>query len=129
MIRSGFVAIVGRPNVGKSTLLNAMIGEKIAIATEKPQTTRNRVRGIYSEIDAEGGWQIVFLDTPGITRPRNKLGEYMARTAIGTLNEVDAILFLTDEAYTEKGGDAFITEKLARTDTPKLLIINKMDLI
>ncbi|MDR2157525.1 MAG: GTPase Era [Clostridiales Family XIII bacterium] len=126
-IRSGFVAIVGRPNVGKSTLLNALIGEKIAIATDKPQTTRNRIRGIYSEMGENGGWQIVFLDTPGIARPRNKLGEYMTRTAMGTLNEVDVILFLVDEMYADKGGDSFIAEKLAHVDTPKLLIINKMD--
>jgi GTP-binding protein Era len=127
MMKTGFVSIIGRPNVGKSTLLNAIIGEKIAITTDKPQTTRNRVRGIYSEIDGGSGWQIVFLDTPGVTRPRNKLGEFMTRTAMNTLNEVDVILFLTDDTRADGGGDDFIAEKLAGVATPKLLIINKMD--
>jgi GTP-binding protein Era len=122
-MKSGFVAIIGRPNVGKSTLLNAIIGEKIAITADKPQTTRNRIRGIYNS----DGYQIVFIDTPGIMKPRNKLGEYMTNTALTSLSEVDAILFLTDEAYSDKGGDIFITEKLEETDIPCILVINKMD--
>ena len=138
MMHSGFVAIVGRPNVGKSTLLNAIIGEKVAITADKPQTTRNRIRGIYSEIDENGNltpdesgnmWQIVFLDTPGITKPRNKLGEYMTNTAMGTFSEVDVVLFVVDEEYSDKGGDAFILEKLSDSDTPVILVINKMDLM
>ncbi|MDR2487352.1 MAG: GTPase Era [Clostridiales Family XIII bacterium] len=126
-MKSGFVAIIGRPNVGKSTLLNAIIGEKVAITADKPQTTRNRIRGIYTEHSADGDWQIVFLDTPGITTPRNKLGEYMARTALTTLGEVDAILFLTDEDRPRQAGDAFIYERLAQTDTPCILVLNKTD--
>lgn len=138
MMHSGFVAIVGRPNVGKSTLLNAIIGEKVAITADKPQTTRNRIRGIYSEIDENGNlrpdtagdmWQIVFLDTPGITKPRNKLGEYMTNTAMGTFSEVDVVLFVVDEEYSEKGGDAFILDKLKDAESPVILIINKMDLM
>ena len=137
-MHSGFVAIVGRPNVGKSTLLNAIIGEKIAITADKPQTTRNRIRGIYSEINESGNlkpdesgkmWQIVFLDTPGITKPRNKLGEYMTNTAIGTFGEVDVVLFVVDEEYSDKGGDIFIMEKLRDSDSPVILVINKMDLM
>jgi GTP-binding protein Era len=122
-MKSGFVAIIGRPNVGKSTLLNAIIGEKIAITADKPQTTRNRIRGIYNE----DGCQIVFIDTPGIMKPRNKLGEYMTHTALTSLTEVDAILFLTDEPYSDKGGDIFITEKVGESDVPCILVINKMD--
>jgi GTP-binding protein Era len=127
-MKSGFVAIIGRPNVGKSTLLNAMVGEKIAITADKPQTTRNRIRGIYTEA-GDAGCQIVFLDTPGITKPRNKLGEYMTATALGALNEVDVILFLTDEEWSDKGGDPFILERLAAVGTPKMLALNKMDLM
>jgi GTP-binding protein Era len=122
-MKSGFVAIIGRPNVGKSTLLNAIVGEKIAITADKPQTTRNRIRGIYNA----DGYQIVFIDTPGIMKPRNKLGEYMTNTALTSLSEVDAVLFLTDEAYSDKGGDIFITDKLSAQDIPSILVINKMD--
>jgi GTP-binding protein Era len=126
MFKSGFTAIIGRPNVGKSTLLNAMIGEKVAITAPKPQTTRNTIRGIYSE----DGCQIVFIDTPGIMKPRNKLGEYMTDSALATLAEVDAILFVTDEPYSDKGGDIFITEKIAEAKhAPAVLIINKTDLM
>ena len=126
-MRSGFVSVIGRPNVGKSTLLNGIIGEKIAIATDKPQTTRNQIRGILNTRDDNEEYQIVFIDTPGIHKPKNKLGEYMSGTALNTLNEVDAVLFLVDSMYSEKGGDAFIIEALKEVNTPKYLIINKID--
>lgn len=130
MSKSGFVGIIGRPNVGKSTLLNTILGEKVAITADKPQTTRNRIRGIYTErkgLDAD--CQMIFLDTPGITRPRNKLGEFMAGTALDALGEVDAVLFLTDSPKTSAGGDAFIMEKLQAVKPPKILVINKIDII
>ena len=126
-MRSGFVSITGRPNVGKSTLLNAILGEKIAITSGKPQTTRNRIRGVYTEHRPDGGEQIIFIDTPGIARPRNKLGAYMTDQALSTFGEVDAILFVVDEALGGKGGDNFILERLKEAKTPKLLVINKMD--
>lgn len=128
-MKSGFVAVIGRPNVGKSTLLNGIIGEKIAIATDKPQTTRNQIRGILNTIDEKDNeeYQIVFIDTPGIHKPKNKLGEYMTGSALDTFKEVDAILFLVDSAFSEKGGDAFILDSIKEIDTPKFLIINKID--
>ena len=126
-MKSGFVSIIGRPNVGKSTLLNAILGEKIAITSGKPQTTRNRIRGVYTEHGPEGDVQLVFIDTPGIARPRNKLGAYMTDQALSTMDEVDVILFVVDEALGEKGGDSFITGRLKEAGTPKLLVINKMD--
>lgn len=129
-MKSGFVGIVGRPNVGKSTLLNAILGEKIAITTEKPQTTRNTIRGIYTHY-AEGSEdddiQMIFIDTPGIHKPRNKLGEYMTDVAIGTFGEVDAIIFIVDDALSEGPGDKYILEMLKEIDTPKILVINKID--
>ncbi len=124
-MKSGFIAIVGRPNVGKSTLLNAILGEKIAITSDKPQTTRNTIRGIYTEDDT----QIIFLDTPGIHKPKTKLGNYMTDTAMGTFNEVDGVIFIVDSQLKEAGGDRFIFEKLKEVKTPKLLMINKIDLI
>jgi GTP-binding protein Era len=127
-VRSGFVAIIGRPNVGKSTLLNAIVGEKIAITADKPQTTRNRIRGIYSD----GECQIVFIDTPGVTKPRNKLGEYMAGAALGTLPDADAILFLIDRAVKtdqKTGSIDFILQKIEEANPPKILVINKIDLM
>ena len=121
--KSGFIGIIGRPNVGKSTLLNAILGEKIAITTDKPQTTRNSIRGIYTDDEV----QMVFIDTPGIHKPRNKLGEYMTGSAFGTLEEVDVILFLVDDELSSGPGDKFIVEQLKDVKTPKYLIINKID--
>ena len=129
-MKSGFVGIIGRPNVGKSTLLNAILGEKIAITTEKPQTTRNTIRGIYThyaENEYEDDVQIVFIDTPGIHKPRNKLGEYMTESAINTFSEVDAIIFIVDDALSKGPGDKYILNLLKETDTPKILVINKID--
>ena len=131
-MKSGFVGIVGRPNVGKSTLMNSMLGEKIAITSNKAQTTRNAIRGIYTKTDAEGEpvCQLVFIDTPGIHKPKNALGSYMTDTALSTLKEVDAVLFLVDSEYEgEKSGDEFIIKALKEIDTPKYLIINKIDKI
>ncbi len=130
-MRSAFVGIVGRPNVGKSTLMNCILGEKVAITSNKPQTTRNAIRGIYTRFDdAEPACQLVFIDTPGIHKPKNKLGEFMTNTSISTLKEVDAILFLVDSPLEDgKGGDSFILQKLKEIDTPKILVINKIDRI
>ena len=130
-MKTGFVGIIGRPNVGKSTLLNQILGEKIAIVANKPQTTRNAIRGIYTK-QAEGdddGCQIVFIDTPGIHKPRTKLGSYMTGMAINTFGEVDTILMLTDEPLSGAGGDKYIVELLKEVETPKLLLINKIDII
>jgi len=126
-MKSGFVSIIGRPNVGKSTLLNSILGEKIAITSGKPQTTRNRIRGVLTEHGPDGGSQLVFIDTPGIARPRNKLGAYMTDQALSTFDEVDLVLLVVDEALGEKGGDNFIIERLKEAKTPKVLVINKMD--
>ena len=127
-MKSGFIGIVGRPNVGKSTLLNAILGEKIAITTAKPQTTRNTIRGIYTKLDEDGdGVQMVFIDTPGIHKPRNKLGEFMTDAAIGTFNEVDAIIFIVDGPIDKGPGDRSILDLLREIDTPKILVINKID--
>jgi GTP-binding protein Era len=160
-VKAGFVAIIGRPNVGKSTLLNAIVGEKIAITADKPQTTRNRIRGIYNDDEC----QIVFTDTPGVTRPKNKLGEYMTGAALGALPDSDAVLFITDSyGLPSLGGDAsdsgdfipkthggnvagsddfilqnsgedstgsgdFILKKIQGVNVPKVLVINKTDLM
>lgn len=121
--RSGFVAIVGRPNVGKSTLMNEVIGQKIAIMSDKPQTTRNKIHGVYTGEDH----QIVFLDTPGIHKPQHKLGKALNQAATGTLGEVDAVLFLIDAAEGLGGGDKFIIELLAGVKTPVFLVMNKID--
>ncbi|MEA3423399.1 MAG: GTPase Era [Bacillota bacterium] len=123
--KSGFVTIVGRPNVGKSTLLNNIIGEKIAITTDKPQTTRNRIQAVYNDEDS----QIIFLDTPGIHKPKHRLGEYMVKTATNTFVDVDVILFLIDVDAGFGKGDQFIIEQLKGVKTKKFLILNKMDLI
>ncbi|AOT68515.1 GTPase Era [Geosporobacter ferrireducens] len=123
--KSGFVTIVGRPNVGKSTLMNRMVGEKIAIMSDKPQTTRNKIQSIYTQ----DNFQIIFLDTPGIHKPKNKLGEYMVKSAQQTLNEVDVVLFLIDDTANMGGGDQFILESLKEIKTPIILVINKIDKI
>jgi GTPase len=124
--KSGFVAIVGRPNVGKSTLMNQVIGQKIAIMSDKPQTTRNKIHGVYTTDDV----QIVFLDTPGIHKPNSKLGNYMLKAAESAFNEVDAILFLTDVTEPIGGGDRYIMEQLKKVqDTPVFLVLNKIDKI
>lgn len=125
-MKSGFIGIVGRPNVGKSTLMNAIIGEKVAITSGKAQTTRNIIRGIYTDDE----YQLIFIDTPGIHKPKNKLGAYLTNTALSTLNEVDVILFLTDGALSDGPGDKYILELLKKAEkTPKFLIINKTDII
>jgi len=121
--KSGFAAIIGRPNVGKSTLLNRITGHKIAIVSDKPQTTRNRIRGVYTDENA----QIVFLDTPGIHKPFSKLGDYMVRAAEGALDEVDVVLFLTDVSEELGGGDRYIIERLKNVKTPVILVLNKID--
>lgn len=121
--KSGFVAIVGRPNVGKSTLLNHLIGQKIAIMSDKPQTTRNRIQGIYTTENA----QIVFIDTPGIHKPKHKLGEVMTKASVQTLNEVDLILFLVDVSTGYGKGDQFIIDRLQEVNTPVFLVMNKID--
>ena len=129
-MKTGFIGIVGRPNVGKSTLLNAILGEKIAITTEKPQTTRNTIRGIYthySETPEEDDVQLVFIDTPGIHKPRTKLGEYMTDAAISTFSEVDAIIFIVDDELSAVPGDKYIVDMLDKITTPKVLVINKID--
>ena len=123
--KSGFIAVIGRPNVGKSTLINTLIGQKIAIMSDKPQTTRNRILCILTQPDA----QIVFLDTPGIHKPKHKLGEYMVRAAEGTLQEVDAILFVVDATEDMGAGEFYILERLQATKKPVVLVVNKLDLI
>lgn len=128
-MRSGFISIAGRPNVGKSTLLNAILGEKIAITTDKPQTTRNAIRGIYTNLGEteDDDIQMIFIDTPGIHKPRTKLGDFMSETAIGTFKEVDAIIFITDDQLSKGPGDKYILELLKNVPTPKILVINKID--
>ncbi len=123
--KSGFVTLIGRPNVGKSTLMNALIGQKIAITSHKPQTTRNRIQTVYT--DDRG--QIVFVDTPGIHRAKNKLGNYMVNTASRTISEVDVILWLVEPDTYIGAGDRHIAEQLRRTKTPVILVINKVDTI
>ena len=122
-LKTGFVALIGRPNVGKSTLMNAVIGQKIAITSDKPQTTRNRIRTIY---DDERG-QIIFLDTPGIHKAKNRLGEYMDNVAERTLNDADLILWIVEPTTYIGAGEQHILELLAKTDRPKVLLINKID--
>lgn len=123
--KSGFVTLIGRPNVGKSTLMNHLIGQKIAITSEKPQTTRNRIQTVYTD---ERG-QIIFLDTPGIHKAKNRLGEYMVSVAEHTLKEVDVILWLVEPGTYIGAGEQYILEVLKKVKTPVFLVINKIDTI
>ena len=123
--KSGFVALIGRPNVGKSTLMNHLIGQKIAITSKKPQTTRNRIQTVYT---CDEG-QIVFLDTPGIHKAKNKLGEYMVNVAENTLKEVDVILWLVEPTTFIGAGERHIAEQLSKIKTPVILVINKIDTV
>lgn len=122
-MRSGFVSLIGRPNVGKSTLLNSIIGKKVAITSDKPQTTRNIIQGIYNEEDT----QIVFVDTPGIHKPNHKLGKYLNKQAYYSIDDVDTVLFLVDATMSLGAGDKYIIERLKETKKPVILIINKID--
>lgn len=124
-LKSGFVTLIGRPNVGKSTLMNHLIGQKIAITSDKPQTTRNRIQTVYTD---ERG-QIIFLDTPGIHKAKNKLGEYMVSVAEHTLKEVDVILWLVEPSTFIGAGERHIAEQLNKVKTPVMLIINKIDTV
>lgn len=121
--KSGFAAIVGRPNVGKSTLLNRVVGQKIAIMSDKAQTTRNKIQGVYTTPDA----QIVFIDTPGIHKPKHRLGDFMVETAYSALREVDVTLFMISADQKRGKGDDFIIERLRKNETPVFLVINKID--
>ena len=121
--KAGFAAIIGRPNVGKSTLMNHLIGQKIAITSKKAQTTRNRIKTVYTDDEA----QIVFLDTPGINRAKNKLGEYMLKTATGTLSDCDVILFIVEPVTYSGAGERQIMEMFSKVNTPVILVINKTD--
>ncbi|HEX5350303.1 MAG TPA: GTPase Era [Trichococcus sp.] len=121
--KSGFVSIIGRPNVGKSTLLNRIVGQKVAIMSDVPQTTRNKIQGVVTSDDS----QIVFIDTPGIHKPQTRLNDFMLKSAYSTFNEVDLVLFMVNAAEKRGAGDNFILEKLKNLRTPKFLIINKID--
>jgi GTP-binding protein Era len=123
--KSGFITIIGRPNVGKSTFMNHVIGQKIAIMSDKAQTTRNKIQGVLTEKDA----QIVFIDTPGIHKPKHRLGDFMVQIAENTLNEVDAVLFMIDAKEGYGRGDQYILDRLQKVKKPVFLIINKIDLI
>lgn len=125
MTRTGFIAIVGRPNVGKSTLLNALLGEKVAITSKKPQTTRNRITGILTT----GDDQFVFMDTPGMLKPKNKLGDFMVKTISSTIGEVDAAILVVDAAKPVSDVERTILERLKRQNTPTILAINKTDAV
>lgn len=124
-MRSGFVSIVGRPNVGKSTLLNAIIGEKIAIVSDKPQTTRTRIQGVYTS--PEG--QIIYVDTPGIHKPKHLLGEYMMNISTRSLNEVELIYYVIDITRSFGSGEQFIINELKAAQVPIFLVVNKIDLL
>ncbi len=122
-MRSGFVGLVGRPNVGKSTLMNAIVGKKVAITSNKPQTTRNMIQGIYNDPET----QIVFVDTPGIHKPSHKLGNYLNEQAYYSMHDVDVILFLVDASVPLGTGDKFVLERMKDIDKPVILILNKID--
>ncbi|MBR7796996.1 GTPase Era [Agaribacter marinus] len=123
--KSGFIAIIGRPNVGKSTFMNRVIGQKIAIMSDKPQTTRNKIQGVLTQQDA----QMIFIDTPGIHKPKHRLGDFMVQTAENTLNEVDAVLFMINASEGYGKGDQYILDRLQKIKRPVYLIINKIDLV
>lgn len=123
MFKSGFVTIIGRPNVGKSTLMNNMIGEKISIMSDKPQTTRNKIQTVYTDEEA----QIIFLDTPGIHKPKNQLGEFMNTEVEEALDEMDLVIMITDECSKIGPGDEYILEKVKSMNCKKVLVINKID--
>ncbi len=125
MDKTGFVSVIGRPNVGKSTLLNQILGEKISIISDKPQTTRNRIQLIHTDADS----QIVFLDTPGIQRPKNKLGEYMLSISKGSVEDIDIILYLVDTSDSIGSIEKMIIDFLKTTDAPIILAINKIDMV
>lgn len=124
-MKSGFVGIIGRPNVGKSTLINSIVGRKVAITTSKPQTTRNIIQGIYNEDDT----QIIFVDTPGIHKPNTKLGQTLNKQAYYSMEDTDILLFLVDATETLGKGDMFVIDKLKTVDKPVILVINKVDRI
>lgn len=123
--KSGFVAIVGRPNVGKSTFLNRVLKQKVAITSDKAQTTRNKIQGVITDDDS----QMVFIDTPGVHKPKHQLGKFMTDLALGTLNQVDMVMFMTPANEKIGPGDRFIIEHLKRVKKPVFLVINKIDLI
>lgn len=122
-MKAGFVSIVGRPNVGKSTLLNTLIGRKIAITSDKPQTTRNNIMGIYHDNDS----QIIFMDTPGIHKPKNNLGKALNSKAYYTINDVDIVVLIVDITESFGPGDKFVIDKLKNIDKPVILVLNKID--
>ena len=124
-MKSGFVSLIGRPNVGKSTLLNSIIGKKVAITSDKPQTTRNIIEGIYNDNDS----QIVFVDTPGIHKPKYKLGKYLNKQAYYSIDDVDVVVFLVDAKEELGKGDLYIIEKLKELNKPVILVLNKIDKI
>lgn len=123
--KSGFISIIGRPNVGKSTFLNQVLGTKIAIMSDKPQTTRNKIQGVYNDDDA----QVIFIDTPGIHKPKHKLGQFMTNIALKSLNQVDTVMFITPANEEYGRGDEFIIENLKEVKQPVILVINKIDLL
>src|SRR5699024_9635631 len=123
--KSGFIAILGRPNVGKSTFMNRAVGQKVTIISDKPQTTRNKIQGIVTDDEA----QMIFIDTPGIHKPKHRLGDFMVRVAENTLNEVDVVFFMVNADQGYGKGDQYIIDLLEKTDSPVFLIINKIDLV
>ncbi|UJF14724.1 GTPase Era [Jeotgalibaca sp. MA1X17-3] len=123
--KSGFISIIGRPNVGKSTLLNRFVGQKIAIMSDTPQTTRNKIQGVVTTDDS----QMVFIDTPGIHKPKHRLNDFMLKSAYSTFGQVDVILFMVNAEEKRGPGDNFIMEKIEKITTPKFLVINKIDKI
>ena len=125
MFKSGFIAVIGRPNAGKSTLINKLVGGKISIVSDKPQTTRNRVMCVLTQDFS----QMVFLDTPGVHKPRRKLGSFMLKAAENALCEVNAVIFVADASQKIGGGDDYIMDKLAKAGAPVILVLNKIDLL